>query len=207
MRAPNPRKHLQAKEEVARYFGYGVLNELLMQESPDAGATLIGLGTVRKDGALIFDLPLPPSISGERLGRSMWVTLAWFSPVDPARAKYRLAALEAVASNHDNGEDDEKDKGWGLDLKSGHLDEKMIKRGTVWSKRLIKNRVSAPDFEEGYSLPIRVQCRDASGGGLDPNEDIRFAIVVTLEIETEANLDIYQEIREELVVQVRPGEA
>lgn len=205
-RAPNPRKHLQAKEEVARYFGHGALNELLMQESPDAGATLVGLGTVRKDQALIFDLPLPSSMSGERLARSMWVTLAWFSPVEPALAKYRLAALEAVASNHDDGEDDPKDKGWSMDLKSGHLDEKMIKRGTVWSRRLVKNRVHVPEFDDGDSLPIRVQCRDASGGGLDPNEDIRFAIAVTLEVEAESEFDIHQEIRDELIVRVRQGE-
>lgn len=205
-RAPNPRKHLQAKEEVARYFGHGVLNEQLMQVSPDAGATLVGLGTIRKGQALIFDLPLPASMSGEGLGRSMWVTLAWFSPVEPARAKYRLAALEAVASNHNGGEDEPKDNSWSLDLKSGHLDEKMIKRGTVWSRRLVKNRVHVPYYEDGANIPIRVQCRDASGGGLDPNDDIRFAIVVTLEVEIGAEFDIHQEIRDELIVRVRQGE-
>ena len=29
------------------------------------------------------------------------------------------------------------------------------------------------------ALPFRVQCRDASGGGFNPGDDIRFAIVVT----------------------------
>ena len=209
-RAPNPRKHLQAKQEVARYFGHGVLNEYLMRESPDNGATLVGTGTIRMDQGLIFDLPLPPSISGQRLGRSMWVTLAWFSPVDPTRAKYRLAALEAIVSDYDedNDQDGTKDTTWSLDMKSGHLDESMIKRGTVWSKRLVKHRAHIPDFEDGQSIPIRVQCKDASGGGLDPDEDIRFAIAVTLEVEIEAETesDIHQEIRDQLIVRVMQGQ-
>ncbi|MEM8976098.1 MAG: S8 family serine peptidase [Pseudomonadota bacterium] len=204
-RARNPRRHLQAKQEVARYFGHGVLNEDLMRESPGTGATIVGRGTLRKDQAVIFDLPLPPSLSGQRLGRSMHITLAWFSPVEPARAVYRLAALEAVASNYDaeDRENDPKDSGWNLDLKSGHLDEKMIKRGTVWSKRMVQNRAHVPVFEDGEVLPIRVQCRDASNGGLDPNEDIRFAIAVTLDVDAQLLFDIHSEIEDQLRIRLQ----
>lgn len=195
-RAPNPRKHLQAKQEVVRYYGHGLLNEQLMLESPTSGATLVGLGTLRKDGGLIFDLPIPPSLSGERIGRSLFVTIAWFSPVDPVRAKYRLASMEAVVADYDveAEENNAKDKSWRIDLKSGHLDDNLIKRGTVWSKRLVKNRAHVPEIEEGDTIPIRVQCSDASGGGLDPNDDIRFAIAVTLEVEAEVEFDVYAEI-------------
>lgn len=52
---------------------------------------MIFQGSIRKDGAQIFRLPVPPSLSGERLARSMRVTLAWFSPVNPSRAHYRFA--------------------------------------------------------------------------------------------------------------------
>lgn len=204
-RAPNPRRHLQAKQEVARYYGHGLLNEQLMLESPNSGATLVGLGTLRKDGGLIFDLPIPPSLSGERIGRSMFVTIAWFSPVDPVRAKYRLASMHAVVADYDEGaeENGARDNSWNLDLKSGHLDDNLIKRGTVWSKRLVKNRVHVPEIEEGDTIPIRVQCSDASGGGLDPNDDIRFAIAVTLEVEAEAEFDIHTEIEATIRLRVQ----
>ena len=204
-RAPNPHKHLQAKQEVVRYYGHGVLNEQLMLESPASGATLVGLGTVRKDRGLIFDLPIPPSLSGERIGRSMFVTIAWFSPVDAVRAKYRLASMQAVVADFDEEaeENDAKDKSWKIDLKSGHLDDNLIKRGTVWSKRLVRNRACVPEIEEGESIPIRVQCSDASGGGLDPNDDIRFAIAVTLEIEAEAEFDIHAEIEDAIRLRVQ----
>ena len=90
-------RHFHAKEEVARQFGHGVLDADLMREAPGFGATLVGPGTVRKDTAQVFDVPLPPSMSGESVHRSMHVTLAWFSPMESSRARYRLAALEKVA--------------------------------------------------------------------------------------------------------------
>ena len=196
-------RHLQAKEEVARQFGHGVLNADLMREAPRFGTTLVGVGTVRKDGAQVFDVPLPPSMSGDSVHRAMYVTLAWFSPMQVTRARYRLAALEAVAADGvdlGNGADD---KGWHLAMKNGHLDERMIRRGTLWSRRMVHDRVRVPDFEEGATLPIRVQCRDASGGGLNPDDEIRFAVVVTLEVAGTILYDVHEEVKDALRVRVR----
>jgi len=197
-------RHARAKQEVARHFGHGVLTPMLMQESPGTGVTLVGLGDVRKDQAKIFDLPLPESLSGGRVERSMCVTLAWFSPVDPSRVRYRLASLEAIAFDIGDEEDDDKDNGWGLNLKGEGPDSNMVKRGTVWSRRLVNDRLTAPAYESGASVPIRVQCRDA-GGGLDPNLDIRFAIAVTLEVETTVEYDVHQEVRAEIALRLRRG--
>jgi hypothetical protein len=102
-----------------------------MKESPASGVTLVGLGEVRKDQAKIFEVPLPLSLSGDRVPRSMRVTLAWFTPVSFARSRYRLASLEAIAADSLEGVDEEEDKGWGLLLKGNGLDEKIIGRGTV----------------------------------------------------------------------------
>ena len=195
--------HQQAAEEVARYFGYGFLDPGLMLEAPLHGTTLVGLGQVRRDHATIFGMPLPSSLSGDAIHRSMLVTLAWFSPVEPARAQYRLAALEAVAAAGDMLEDDDEDKHWNLAMKGGPPGVALIKRGTVWSRRLVHNRVRAPQFEDGTTLPIRVQCRDASGGGLDPDEEIPFAIAVTLQVAATAQYDVHEEIRDQLLVRLR----
>lgn len=196
-------KSQQAKEEVARKYGYGLLDAELMREAPVFGTTLVGVGSVRKDRATIFDLPLPPSMSGDRVHREMYVTLAWFSPVDPSRARYRLAALEAICSDGDSTNGDVADKGWGLAMKSGHLDANIIRRGTVWSRRMVPGRVHVPKFDEGTSLPIRVQCRDASGGGLNPDDEIKFAIAVSLRLADTVQYDVHEEIREQLLVRVR----
>lgn len=170
-----------------------------MQESPEAGVTMVGLGSIRKDGAQVFRMPVPPSLSGEKLPRSMRVTLAWFSPVNPSRAQYRLAALEAIAVN----DADEDDGRWGFDMTPDGLDANIIRRGSVWSKRL-KNRIQTiPEFGDDADIPIRVQCRDASGGGLNQDEDILYAIAVTLQVEAEVQFDIHEEIEQMLRVRAQ----
>lgn len=155
-----------------------------MRESPETGARQVGLGLIRKNVAQVFKMPVLPSLSGERLPRSMRVTLTWFSPVDPSRAQYRLAALEAAALNE---ADDGDDGRWGFDMTSDGLDANIIKRGSVWSKRL-KNRIQTiPEFDEDADIPIRVQCRDASGGKLSQDDDIMFAIAVTLQLKPKSS--------------------
>ena len=202
-KAANGGRFQQAGEEVARHFGYGFLNPDLMSEAPLYGVTLVGLGQVRKDRGTIFDMPLPSSLSGDSVGRSMLVTVTWFSPVEPARARYRLAALEAIAADGDVFEDDAEDKHWTLAMKSEPPAVALIKRGTAWSRRLVHNRVRAPEFDEAATLPIRVQCRDASGGGLDPDLDIPFAIAVTLQVAATAEYDVHEEIRNQLQIRLR----
>ena len=196
------RRHKQAKMEVIRQYGHGMLDPRLMHEAPVLGTTLVGVGTVKKDGAQVFNIPLPPSMSGDSVGRAMYVTLAWFSPMDASRARYRLASLEAVASDSDEFGNESYDQGWYLAMKGGHLDDSMIRQGTLWSRRLIHERVRVPTFDEGATLPIRVQCRDASGGGLNPDEEIRFAVAVTLDLEGVIRYDIHEEVRNELRVRL-----
>ncbi len=172
-----------------------------MLEGPRNGVTLVGLGSIRKDEARIFDMHLPHSMSGDRVHRSMLVTLFWFLPVDPSRAKYRLAALEAISVDGDILEDG--DNPWRIDMRSRppHID--LLKRGTVWSRRFVHKRVSVPDYGDNATLPIRVQCKDASGGGLGQDEVIRFAIAFTLRLEQQVSYDIHEEIRNQLQVRLR----
>ena len=132
----------------------------------------------------------------------MRVTIAWFTPINPARAQYRLAALEAVAAED---WEDAVDQGWGLALKSEGPDANLIKRGSVWSRRLTGRTQTTPDCD-GREIAIRVQCRDASGGGLTPDEEISFAIVVTLEVEATLQSDILEEIRSQIAVRLRTSD-
>lgn len=184
----------RSKEEVAKHYGFGVLSRPLMQECTDHRATLVGLGTISKDQAQVFRFPLPPSLSGDKIGRTFRVTVAWFSPVDPYGSRYRMAALEACAGDNM----DQDDKEWGLNMKTLHLDEKIIRRGSVWSRRLTNGKASTPNFGENAVLPIRVQCKDSANGNLNPDDEIRYALVVTLEVENTAEYDIHEEIQSQI---------
>jgi hypothetical protein len=79
----------------------------------------------------------------------------------------------------------------------------MIRRGTVWSRRLRHSRLAGPAYDEGQSVPIRVQCQDASGGGLNPDLTMRFAIAVTLEVEADVQYDIHAESRAQIEQRLR----
>ena len=195
-------RYQQATEEVARYFGYGFLNSGLMNEAPLHGATLVGLGQIQKDQGAIFDMPLPSSLSGDTIGRSMRVTLTWFSPVEPTRARYRLAALEAIAADGSMQEDEDSDAEWRLGMKSAAPNKHLISRGTVWSRRFVHKRKKVSPFTDDAILPIRVQCRDTSGNGLDQDEGIHFAMVVTLQLEDSVKYDIHKQIRNRLLIRI-----
>ncbi|WP_316364668.1 S8 family peptidase [Candidatus Thiodiazotropha sp. CDECU1] len=197
-----PHQHVRAKEEVCRHFGHGVIAPELMRHSPENGVTLVGFGSIRKDQAQIFRMPLPASMSGDRVPRSMRTTIAWFSPVNPARAQYRLASLEAVIADD---VDEEEDKGWSLALKSDGPDANMVKRGSVWSRRMVNKKLTVPDFGEDGELPIRVQCRDTSNGGLNQDEDITFALAVTLQVEADVQYDVFDEVETKIRLRLQPG--
>lgn len=194
------RQYVRAKEEVCRYFGHGISAPDLMQRSPDNGVTMVGFGSIRKDQARIFKMPLPASMSGDRVPRSMRATIAWFSPINPARAQYRLASLEAVVANDI---EDEEDKTWKLDLVSHGPDVNMVKRGSVWSRRLVNRSATTPIFGAAAEIPICIQCRDTSNGGLTPDDDIAFALAVTLQIESEVQYDIHNEVEQQVRVRLR----
>lgn len=196
--------HARARSDALRFYGNGVLDESMVLESPANGATVVGYGTVKKDSALIFKLPKPASMANvKKLPRSMRVTLAWFTPTNPSRAQYRLAGLEAVCAENQHTS---VDKGWGLSMTSGNgPDVHALKRGSVFSRRLKHATQKTPDFDEDEYIPIYVQCRDTAGGGLNPDDEIEFAIVVTLENEVETEFDIYEEIRQAIQTSVTVG--
>jgi hypothetical protein len=106
------------------------------------------------------------------------------------------------ADANDEGDEDE-DAGWGLLLKADGPDDRMIRRGTVCSRRLKHSRLAGPAFEEGQTVRVCVQCRDTSAGGLNPDLRIRFAIAVTLEVEADVQYDIHEESRAQVEQRLR----
>ena len=192
--------HFHAKENVSKYYGFGHLDIARMTNSPEGGATLVGYGAIKTNESKIFKLPIPQVLSGEKLARSMHVTLAWFSPTKISRTKYRQARIFATAEDEHDIEDSE----WLLGLKTNSKspDHYLSGRGSIWSKRLIHKRKQISVFGEEEKFSICVQCKDASGGGLNPDDDIEFAIAVTLELEEDVQFDIYQEILNQTRVRV-----
>ena len=75
----------------------------------------------------------------------------------------------------------------------------------MWSRRLVHERAGVPPYDDDTEIPIYVQCRDAANGGLSPDDDINFAIAVTLEVEADVQYDIHEEVEERIKLRLQQG--
>ena len=191
-----------ATQGVAKHLGFGSLEPQRMIQSPNSGATLVGLADIRKDQARVFDVCLPSSLAGEKLPRSLRVTIAWFSPVSLGKSTYRLAKLRAVVADNASGDED---SGWGLNLKTHGLEERMVNKGAIWSRRLINKTQTVPGYGGNATIPVRVQCQEAATNALSPDDTIRFAIAVSLEVEVETQFNVFDEIKDAVTVRLQGG--
>ena len=116
------------------------------------------------------------------------MTLAWLTPINPSHRAYRRAALTLEALGDARGA-----------LGDGReITQHAGRRGTLQHEMLDGER--AVPYAPGTSIELRVSCR-ADAGTLD--DEVPYALLVTVEAPVNVELPIYQEIREALRVPVR----
>ncbi len=181
-----PRK---LKENINRFLGYGHVTPDRVYFCTDQRTTLIGCSAIGHDEGHIYTVPLPPSLSGQKIWRRLVVTLAWFSPINPSHRSYRKAALWFEPPKEE------------LLVDRQESDWQSVKRGTVQHEILEGEKASA--FIEDQALEIIVNCRADAG---ELSETVPYAIAATLEIAEGIDISIYNEIQTRVrpTVQVRP---
>ncbi len=183
-----PGKYVERRDNIARVMGYGrPIIEEAMACAPHR-ATMVGYGEVSTEGAVLYRIPLPPSLEGLMEPRAVTVTLAWFSPVNPRHQAYRRAKLEAGAVT-------KLDTAFGVSRASGQPSDKSVPRGTAFHTRYTGEK-AVPFVDDGHVL-LRVWCRE-QGGTLD--QTIRYGLAVT--IEAGETIPVYEEIRARLGIPV-----
>lgn len=184
--SPNNRK-----KNMTPYLGYGRVNGEKVLYCTDQCVTLLGYGEISKDNAHEFRFPLPASLAGQLVQKKLIITLAWFSPVNFNTNRYRKVLLY-----FDNLQTSQKE----LDLKREEYDFDISRRGTVQHDCLIGSKADA--YIEEAELIVKVNCKqDASG--LSKNEKIKYGLAVTLELEENVGIAIYEEIRSRIQQRVR----
>ncbi|HEV2293558.1 MAG TPA: S8 family peptidase [Tepidisphaeraceae bacterium] len=168
----------ELKEQVARFIGYGLADPDRVLGCTERRATLIGCGLLKDGQAKVFTVPLPTSLSGRREWRRLAVTLAWFSPINPAHRNYRKAALWF------------SDPTQPLKLERTDADWQAVQRGTLQHE--IFEGESAAAFSDGDALRLQVNCRADAG---DLSEVVPFAVAITLEVAESSSVPIYGEVR------------
>ena len=168
----------QFKEYVTRLLGYGAVDINRVQECTARRVTALGGGMLGQDKSHIHRFPLPPSLSGRRGHRRLTITLAWLSPANQRHQAWRRADLWFAPP---------KDP---LRVIRQQADWLAVQRGTLQHEILEGEKAGV--FVEGANLEIQVSCR-ADAGTLE--DEVPYALAITLEVAEELDLDIYDEVR------------
>ena len=174
--------------DTARFLGFGRVSEDTAAIASDQRATLVGWGTLAKDEAELYEVPLPPSLSGTRLTRRLTITLAWLTPISPTDRRYRRAALWFEKVEPTSGS---------LFSARQEVDYNMARRGTLQHE--IFEGEAASVFVDGDVLRLRINCREDAGGLGDAR--VRYGLAISIEVAEELQLPIYDEV----VARIRPA--
>lgn len=180
------------REHVARFVGYGIARpDRSLSCSPDR-ATLVRSGWLRTDESHLYDVPLPPSLSGKADWRRLIVTLAWLTPTNPASRNYRRAVVSFVRIDHPDP----------LSIDRREVDARAVSRGTVQHE--VFDGAEATAYADGDRVRLRVDCREDAGGLEDP---VPYGIAVTLEVRPGVGIPVYEEIQQRIrpAVRIRPA--
>lgn len=179
----------QFKQFSSKFIGYGYPNIDKVLACTEQRATVIGCGFIKEKQVHEYRFPLPPSLANSTVWRRLTITLAWLTPVNPGHRNLRKAKLFF-------GPPKKSDE---LQLERQQSDHNQVQRGTVQHEILESKKVS--DYQEGDELIIPVQCNADATDRLD--EEIPYALTVTLEVKEGINILIYQEIKNHIQLQVK----
>lgn len=178
----------------ARYLGYGAADIERVLACTEQRATVLGCDEIRENEIHEYEFPLPVCMSGQRLWRRLVVTLAWFTPINPAHRSLREAKLELAPAGS---------KWATLPLKLDRVDadHNQMLRSTV-QHEVLESQNAVMAFQDGDVLRLRVHCKRDGVERLD--RAIPYGLAVTLEVKQD--LPIYQEIKSRVaaLVAVRP---
>ncbi|MCR4292555.1 MAG: S8 family peptidase [Candidatus Kuenenia sp.] len=177
------------KKLIARYMGFGIPDIHRVLECTSQRATAIGHGKIKNDDKHDFKFPLPPCLSGINEMRRLTITLAWFSPINPANRKYRKANLSIEPPKDIIGVD------------RINADWQQVKNGTVQHEILEGSKVVS--YQDGNFLKISVVCRE-DAESLD--EEVYYGLAVTLETGESVGVPIYEEIKDRIRIPLQVEE-
>jgi hypothetical protein len=184
----------QFRTVLARYLGYGAADIERVLACTEQRATVLGCDEIRENEIHEYEFPLPVCMSGQRLWRRLVVTLAWFTPINPAHRNLREAKLELAPAGS-------KWATMPLKLDRVDADHNQMLRGTV-QHEVLESQNAVMAFQDGDVLRLRVHCKRDGVERLD--RAIPYGLAVTLEVKQD--LPIYQEIKARVAtpVAVRP---
>lgn len=172
------------KEYMSRFFGFGIINQERSTICTDQRITVLGYGQLSHDEAHEYRFPMPPSLSAVSEKRRLTVTLAWFTPINSTRQRYRAAHL------------------W-FDPKNALASERIVADGRAVTRGTVQHEVlegtQAVDFQDGDQMGLKVNCRSDAE---DLKDAVKYGLAVSLEVGEGVEIPVYEEVRNRLQIRV-----
>ena len=194
---------------ITRYIGCGKVDPRKAHFATDERATVLAWDNLLDQQSHVYELPLPATLASKKLWRRLTVTLAWLSPMNPQHRNYRKALLWVnlgvvdVTTVEKDGETKKvRNKTANEDLllvERAGLDEKTSQRGTIQHRVWEGEKAAAYGPDE--RIQLRVSCK-ADAGKLD--DPVPYALAVSLEVAEGVAVPVYQEVKQLILVPVKP---
>lgn len=176
-------KPRDARRIISRWIGYGNPDIEKVLSCTEKRATVLGFGSLDRNEAHVFKLPLPGSLFLERSYKRLTVTLAYNSPINPSNQRYRVARLwfelDGIAKD--------------LFPKRLNSDWQRVKKGTVQHEIFTGEKAAQASDDE--VIEIKVNCADDADR---IKSLIYYGIAISVEVKNETNIPVYQEVKDKL---------
>lgn len=186
----NGRQHVQQKDNIRRYLGYGIVDEDFSVSCALDRAIFWATGELYPEKQTSILIPIPQCFGGTSAFHRIAATLAWFTPVATAHMSYRTVRLKILEPDFLSN--------MAVSASSCQPDANQTSRGTVFSRSWIGNRAAIVNDNE--QIELRIQREVDSGTTID--EPIAFGLALTIEMP--GINQIYNQVRERLGLPVRP---
>lgn len=176
--------HVQQKDNVRRFLGFGAIDGEVILDCTDDRATLWSVGRLNSDQAHTVRVPLPAAMAGKAIPHEVAVTVAWLAPPRVGAPKYRGVQIKMIEPN---------DSVTALAVEAGGLqpDYNQIHNGTVAHRRWEGKKAAVFGENATFDIVIQRQIDDV----IDPTP---YAVVVTLKMGGVS--EIYTQIRNRLAI-------
>ena len=187
------KKDLDLKEknrkQLTPLLGYGCLDPSRLGFSARNRAMVIAGGSITKDQRHTYNLPLPLSLRSKAEWHRFTVTLAFAAPTVGTLNRYR--GSKVYFEYKEDGTET---------AKRSEAEPNMVRRGSLQHEIIEGTR--AMTFAEGDAFSIHVECMD-DAQHLRKKEEIKYALVASVETAEQTSTTIYDEVRMALRTRAR----
>lgn len=171
----------QIRKQLTPLLGYGCLDPSRLGFSARNRAVVIAGGSITKDQRHTYNLPLPLSLRSKAEWHRFTVTLAFAAPTVGTLNQYR--GSKVYFEFEENGlETVDRSEAEYYAARRGSLQHEIIEG------------IRAMTFAEGDAFSIHVECMD-DAQHLRKKEEIKYALVASVETAEQTSTTIYDEVR------------